>query len=252
MSCPHDGSRYATLLPGRMAGRGLAAPQGPHLVRVPCPLRGCRQHGAVGPMVGARQPSSRIDEHPCQLRDRRTQPARAQSNDPWRTVVPAKAIARERYADQIFVDAYFPGNDFRLRCFSPTLKLHGWIDIIMPKSSQIIFNPQPIIDRVERFLSTTPGDAGNRRRLIFFLIFLFMAGIFIELFREDPKRVDLITDFTKTIVWLVGIYVTGSVASKVVGEPHVPDVAGRPNPSPPPENQQHPAVDAHQAPAGKP
>lgn len=78
---------------------------------------------------------------------------------------------------------------------------------------------QPAIRRFEHFIGTSPDEAGNRRRLIFFLIFALVIGIAIEIFRTDDRRFDIIKEFTSTIVWLVGIYVGGSVAAKLAGEP---------------------------------
>jgi hypothetical protein len=80
---------------------------------------------------------------------------------------------------------------------------------------------QPIEDRIFHFLGTSPDDAHNRRRLIFFLIVFFLACILIKLIYRDTTTVELIKDFTSTIIWLVEIYVGGSVAAKAVGEPHV-------------------------------
>ena len=79
----------------------------------------------------------------------------------------------------------------------------------------------PVVDRFVRFIGTSPDDAHNRRRITFFLICLFLAGIAYELIfvEKDAARLDLIKSFSSTIIWLMGIYVGGSVAAKAVGEP---------------------------------
>jgi hypothetical protein len=77
---------------------------------------------------------------------------------------------------------------------------------------------QGIMQRISHFVGTSPDDAHNRRRLIFFLICCCLLAIGFELYREDDKMVDLIKDFTSTLVWLIGIYVTGTVASQAVNK----------------------------------
>jgi hypothetical protein len=53
-----------------------------------------------------------------------------------------------------------------------------------------------------------------RHRLLFFLILLFCMGIGYELFFDDKTaKLDVIKSFTDTIIWLVGIYVGGTVAA---------------------------------------
>ena len=83
-----------------------------------------------------------------------------------------------------------------------------------------IFQNSGVENRIFRFFGTSPDDAHNRRRLIFFLIVFFVLCIVFKLAQhKDENTVQLIKDFTSTIVWLVGIYVGGSVAAKVSGEP---------------------------------
>jgi hypothetical protein len=70
-----------------------------------------------------------------------------------------------------------------------------------------------IFNRMTHFLGTSPDEAGNRRRLIFFLLLLFCAAIAYELWLDkSTAREDLIKTFSSTITWLVGIYVAGTVA----------------------------------------
>ena len=84
-----------------------------------------------------------------------------------------------------------------------------------------------VIHRIRNFFGTSPDDAHNRRRMTFFLICFFLAGIVYELSLADKSvgRSDLIKGFSNTIVWLVGIYVGGSVAAKAAGEPQAPAAA---------------------------
>jgi hypothetical protein len=72
-----------------------------------------------------------------------------------------------------------------------------------------------IQDRILHFLGTSPDDAHNRHRLIFFLILFFLLCIVIELVAKDGNKVELIKNFSSTIVWLIGIYVGGTVAAKL-------------------------------------
>jgi hypothetical protein len=71
------------------------------------------------------------------------------------------------------------------------------------------------------FLTTSPNEAQNRRRLIFFLVVFFLACILWKLIYGDASTVELVKTFTSTIIWLVGIYVGGTVAATAVGEPQV-------------------------------
>lgn len=80
---------------------------------------------------------------------------------------------------------------------------------------------KPSGDRISRFLGTSPDDAHNRSRLIFFLIVFFLSRIVATLIVRDNKTVDLVKEFTSTTTWLVGIYVGGTVAAKFAGEPHI-------------------------------
>jgi hypothetical protein len=77
--------------------------------------------------------------------------------------------------------------------------------------------PADIQNRIVHFLGTSPDDAHNRHRLIFFLIAFFLAGIVFKLVRKDADTVEMVKNFTSTIVWLTGIYVGGTVAAKLVG-----------------------------------
>jgi hypothetical protein len=89
--------------------------------------------------------------------------------------------------------------------------------------------------RVARFATTSPDDAHNRRRLIFLLIIFFFACILTKLtFGKDENTLGLVNNFTSTIIWLVGIYVGGSVAAQAVGGPQVTETpAGPPAANPP-------------------
>ena len=78
-----------------------------------------------------------------------------------------------------------------------------------------------IEDRAIGFLTTSPNEAQNRRRLIFLLIVFFLACILWKLISGDATTVELVKTFTSTIIWLVGIYVGGTVAATAVGEPQV-------------------------------
>jgi hypothetical protein len=70
-----------------------------------------------------------------------------------------------------------------------------------------------VFNRMTHFLGTSPDEAGNRRRMIFFLLALFCAAIAYELWLDkSTAREDLIKTFSSTITWLVGIYVAGTVA----------------------------------------
>jgi hypothetical protein len=105
----------------------------------------------------------------------------------------------------------------------------------------------PVEDRIFHFFGTSPDDAHNRRRLIFFLIVFFLPCIVFELAHKDENTVQLIKDFTSTIVWLIGIYVGGSVAAKVAGEPQSSggivgdDLGGKP---PTNQNANHPSANS--------
>ena len=56
-------------------------------------------------------------------------------------------------------------------------------------------------DRFLTFWSTSPDELHNRHRLIFFLVCMFLAGIIYELLRaSDTNRVELIENFTSTII----------------------------------------------------
>ena len=46
-----------------------------------------------------------------------------------------------------------------------------------------------------------------------------MLCIVFKLVDKDENTVQLLKDFSSTIVWLIGIYVGGSVAAKAAGEP---------------------------------
>jgi hypothetical protein len=71
-----------------------------------------------------------------------------------------------------------------------------------------------VLSRMWRFITTSPDEAHNRRRFIFFLVMLCVIVVAWELmFSSDLSRVTLINNFLSTILWLVGIYVGGSVAS---------------------------------------
>jgi hypothetical protein len=74
-----------------------------------------------------------------------------------------------------------------------------------------------IQNRIVHFLGTSPDDAHNRHRLIFFLIVFFLLGIVFKLVKKDENTVQLIKDFSTTIVWLTGIYIGGTVAAKLAG-----------------------------------
>jgi hypothetical protein len=72
-----------------------------------------------------------------------------------------------------------------------------------------------IFNRMTHFLGTSPDEAQNRHRFIFFLVVLFCIGIGYELcFDKSTARESLIKTFSSTITWLVGIYVAGAVAAK--------------------------------------
>jgi hypothetical protein len=74
-----------------------------------------------------------------------------------------------------------------------------------------------IQNRIVHFLGTSPDDAHNRHRLIFFLIVFFLLGIVFKLVKKDENTVQLIKDFSTTIIWLTGIYIGGTVAAKLAG-----------------------------------
>ena len=103
----------------------------------------------------------------------------------------------------------------------------------------------PVRDRIFHFFGTSPDDAHNRRRLLFFLIVFFLLCIVFKLVQKDDNTAQLIKDFTSTIVWLVGIYVGGSVAAKVAGEPQssgliAVDMVGKP----PGQNPNNPSANS--------
>jgi hypothetical protein len=88
-----------------------------------------------------------------------------------------------------------------------------------PLSSEIGPN-KLILNRIARFLGTSPDDTHNRHRMIFFLVVLFCIGIVYELYFDNcaatsTVRENLIKTFSNTITWLVGIYVAGTVATKL-------------------------------------
>jgi hypothetical protein len=71
-----------------------------------------------------------------------------------------------------------------------------------------------VIGRMRRFMTISPDEAHNRRRFIFLLVMLCVVVVGWELvFSSDSSRVTLINNFLSTILWLVGIYVGGSVAA---------------------------------------
>src|ERR1700733_6144376 len=75
-----------------------------------------------------------------------------------------------------------------------------------------------ILNRITHFLGTSPDDAHNRHRMIFFLVVLFCVAIGYELFFDtgiSAVRESLIKTFSNTITWLVGIYVAGAVATNL-------------------------------------
>ena len=79
---------------------------------------------------------------------------------------------------------------------------------------------KPILNRILHFLGTSPDDAHNRHRMVFFLVILFCIGIGYELRFDDSAansavRESLIKTFSSTITWLVGIYVAGAVAANL-------------------------------------
>jgi hypothetical protein len=74
-----------------------------------------------------------------------------------------------------------------------------------------------IQNRIVHFLGTSPDDAHNRHRLIFFLIVFFVLCIVFKLVKKDENTVQMIKDFSSTIIWLTGIYVGGTVAAKLAG-----------------------------------
>ena len=49
--------------------------------------------------------------------------------------------------------------------------------------------------------------------MLFFLIVLFGIGIGYELLFDSTAKLDVIKTFTNAIIWLVGIYVGGTVAA---------------------------------------
>jgi hypothetical protein len=69
------------------------------------------------------------------------------------------------------------------------------------------------------FWLKSPDDAQNRHRMVFSLIAFFCLGIVYELYSDHDMtaRGDLIKTFSTTIVWLVGIYVGGTVVARVTG-----------------------------------
>jgi hypothetical protein len=52
--------------------------------------------------------------------------------------------------------------------------------------------PTDIQNRIVHFLGTSPDDAHNRHRLIFFLITFFLAGIVFKLVRKDSDTVEMV------------------------------------------------------------
>ena len=74
-----------------------------------------------------------------------------------------------------------------------------------------------IQDRIVHFIGTSPDDVHNRHRLIFFLIAFFLSGIVFKLVKKDENTVELVKNFSTTIVWLMGIYVGGTVVTKLSG-----------------------------------
>jgi hypothetical protein len=82
-------------------------------------------------------------------------------------------------------------------------------------SSAIGPNKHAILNRITHFLGTSPDEAHNRHRMVFFLVVLFCIGIAYELHCDtSTAREGLIKTFSSTITWLVGIYVAGAVAAK--------------------------------------
>jgi hypothetical protein len=90
--------------------------------------------------------------------------------------------------------------------------------------------------RITRFLTTTPDEAHNRRRLLFILITFFVICILVTLgsfvfntptnttpANTTPANttLELIKNFTSAILWLAGIYVGGTVAAMAVDKPKV-------------------------------